>query len=104
MITEKDIRFPDIPFGKTAVLIVIGLALYFGYLYVVGFESVWDVLMRANYWYMALAIVAALAANAFHTAGWWVYLRNLGMRRRSSRRTRCTSRPYSSSTSCPRWQ
>lgn len=78
MITEKDIRFPDIPFGKTAVLIVVGLAVYFGYLYLVGFESVWDVLLHANYWYMALAVIVALAANAFHTAGWWVYLRNVG--------------------------
>lgn len=80
MITEKDIRFPDIPFGKTAALIVLGLAVYFGYLYAVGFESVWGVLAHANYWYMALAIGAALSANALHTMGWWVYLRNAGYR------------------------
>jgi len=78
MISERDIKFPDIPFRKTAVLIVIGLAIYLGYLYVVGFDSVRDVLLHTNYWLMALAIVVSLAANAFHTAGWWVYLRNIG--------------------------
>lgn len=78
MITERDIKFPDIPFGKTAVLIVLGLAIYFGYLYVVGFDSVRNVLLNANYWFMALAILVALLANAFHAAGWWVYLRNTG--------------------------
>lgn len=78
MITEADIRFPDIPFKKTAVLIVIGLAIYLGYLYMVGFDSVKNVLLHANYWYMGLALAVALAANAFHTAGWWVYLRNIG--------------------------
>ena len=98
MITERDIKFPDIPFRKTAVLIVIGLAIYLGYLYVVGFDSVKDVLLHTNYWYMALAIVVSLAANAFHTAGWWVYLRNIGYKVPSSRRTRCTWRPSFSST------
>ena len=78
MITERDIKFPDIPFGKTAILIVVGLAIYIGYLYVVGFDSVRNVLLHANYWFLALAIVVSLAANAFHTAGWWVYLRNVG--------------------------
>ncbi|WP_128860101.1 lysylphosphatidylglycerol synthase transmembrane domain-containing protein [Methanocella paludicola] len=78
MITEKDIMFPDIPFGKTAVLIVIGLAIYFGYLYLVGFDSVLDVLLHADYWYMALAVIISLSANAFHAAGWWVYLKSMG--------------------------
>ncbi|BAI63012.1 conserved hypothetical protein [Methanocella paludicola SANAE] len=70
--------FPDIPFGKTAVLIVIGLAIYFGYLYLVGFDSVLDVLLHADYWYMALAVIISLSANAFHAAGWWVYLKSMG--------------------------
>ncbi|HTY90527.1 MAG TPA: lysylphosphatidylglycerol synthase transmembrane domain-containing protein [Methanocella sp.] len=78
MITEQDIKFPDIPFGKTAVLIVLGLAIYFVYLYVVGFDSVMNVLRHANYWYIVLAMLVVLVSNAFHTAGWWVYLRNVG--------------------------
>ncbi|HTX43707.1 MAG TPA: lysylphosphatidylglycerol synthase transmembrane domain-containing protein, partial [Methanocella sp.] len=80
MITEADIRFPDIPFKKTAVLIVIGLVVYLGYLYYVGFDSVRDVLAHANYWYLAFAMAVSLTANAFHTAGWWVYLRDKGYR------------------------
>jgi uncharacterized protein (TIRG00374 family) len=80
MITEADIKFPDIPFKKTAVLIIIGLAIYLGYLYYVGFDSVRDVLVHANYWYLALAMAVSLAANAFHTAGWWVYLKDKGYR------------------------
>jgi uncharacterized protein (TIRG00374 family) len=78
MITEADIKFPDIPFGKTAVLIVVGLAIYFGYLYLVGFDSIKDVLLHANYWYLGLAMAVALVGNGFHTAGWWVYLRDKG--------------------------
>jgi hypothetical protein len=80
MITEADIKFPDIPFKKTAVLIIIGLAIYLGYLYLVGFDAVKDVLLRADYWYLGLAMAVALLANAFHTAGWWVYLKDKGYR------------------------
>jgi uncharacterized protein (TIRG00374 family) len=80
MITEADIKFPDIPFKKTAVLIIIGLAIYLGYLYLVGFESVKDVILKADYWYLGLAMVVALAGNGFHAAGWWVYLRDKGYR------------------------
>ena len=39
MISEEDIKFPDIPFIKTAALILVGLVLYLGYLYIVGFEE-----------------------------------------------------------------
>jgi glycosyltransferase 2 family protein len=77
MITEADIKFPDIPFKKTAVLIVVGLGIYLGYLYVVGFDSVMDVVLHANYWFLALAMLVALLANLFHTAGWWVYLKSM---------------------------
>ncbi len=80
MITEADIKFPDIPFGKTALLIVIGLAVYLGYLYVVGFDSVKDVLLHADYRYIGLAMLVALAGNGFHAAGWWVYLKGKGYR------------------------
>jgi len=80
MITEADIKFPDIPFKKTSILIVIGLIIYLGYLYLVGFDAVKDVLLNADYWYLALAMVVGLVANAFHTAGWWVYLKDKGYR------------------------
>jgi glycosyltransferase 2 family protein len=80
MLTEADIKFPDIPFRKTAVLIIIGLAIYFGYLYVVGFDSVRDILLKSNYWYLGLAMAVALLSNGFHTAGWWVYLKDKGYR------------------------
>ncbi len=80
MIAEADIKFPDIPFRKTAVLIVIGLAIYLGYLYLVGFDAVREVLLKANYWYLGLAMAVSLAANGFHTAGWWVYLKDKGYR------------------------
>jgi uncharacterized protein (TIRG00374 family) len=80
MITEADVKFPDIPFRKTAVFIIIGLAIYLSYLYYVGFDSVREVLAHADYWYLGLAMVVALATNAFHTAGWWVYLKDKGYR------------------------
>ncbi len=77
MISEADVRFPDIPFRKTAILIVIGLVLYFGYLYLVGFDTVRDQLARVNLWLVALALVVSLCGNVFHTAGWWVLLRHM---------------------------
>ncbi len=80
MISEADVRFPDIPFKKTAVLIVIGLAIYLGYLYMVGFDAVKEVLLKADYWYLGLAVLVSLTANAFHAAGWWVYLKDKGYR------------------------
>ncbi len=80
MISEADVRFPNIPFKKTSILIIVGLAIYLGYLYAVGFDSVKDVLLQANYWYLGLAMLVSLAANAFHTAGWWVYLKDKGYR------------------------
>jgi len=76
MISEADIKFPSIPYKKTSILIVIGLALFIGYLYLVGFDSIRDILLNANFWYLGLAMVVSLAANALHTAGWWVYLRD----------------------------
>ncbi|WP_174591537.1 lysylphosphatidylglycerol synthase transmembrane domain-containing protein [Methanocella conradii] len=76
MIAEADIKFPDIPFGKTALLIVIGMAVYLGYLYMVGFDSVKEVLLHADYRYIGLAMLVALTGNGFHTAGWWVYLKS----------------------------
>ncbi|MCD1296274.1 TIGR00374 family protein [Methanocella sp. CWC-04] len=77
MITEADVHFPDIPFKKTAILTLIGLIIYFGYLYVVGFESVETALLSVNYWYIGLACLAAIAANVFHAAGWWIFLKDL---------------------------
>lgn len=76
MISEADIKFPSIPYKKTSILIIIGLAIFIGYLYLVGFDSIRDVLLNANFWYLGLAMVVSLAANALHTAGWWVYLRD----------------------------
>ncbi|HEY3272462.1 MAG TPA: lysylphosphatidylglycerol synthase transmembrane domain-containing protein [Methanocella sp.] len=77
MISETDVKFPDIPFRKTAVLIVIGLVLYFGYLYLVGFETVKVELARVNPWLVVLAFAVSLCGNIFHTAGWWVLLRHM---------------------------
>lgn len=78
MISEADIKFPDIPFRKTAVLIMIGLLLYFGYLYIVGFESVKNTLASVDLWLVLLAIIIALVGNIFHTAGWWIFLNDMG--------------------------
>ena len=80
MISEADIKFPDIPFRKTALLIIIGLVLYFGYLYLVGFNTVRDELAKVNLWLVALAFVIALGSNVFHAAGWWVLLRHMKYR------------------------
>lgn len=77
MISEADIKFPDIPFRKTAVLILIGLVIYFIYLYLVGFESLRAVLSGVDYRLMALAIAVSLCGNLFHAAGWWVLLRHV---------------------------
>jgi uncharacterized protein (TIRG00374 family) len=77
MISEADVKFPDIPFRKTAVLIIIGLVLYFGYLYLVGFDTVRTDLARVNLWLVAFACLVSLCGNVFHTAGWWVLLRHL---------------------------
>jgi uncharacterized protein (TIRG00374 family) len=80
MITEADIRFPDIPFRKTAVLVIIGLALYLAFLYFLGFNNVQDVLLHTNYGYMALAILVSLVGNLFHAAGWWTLLKGMKYR------------------------
>jgi hypothetical protein len=80
MISETEVKFPDIPFRKTAVLIVIGLVLYFGYLYLIGFETVMTELARVNLWLVVLALVVSLAGNVFHTAGWWLLLRHMKYR------------------------
>jgi glycosyltransferase 2 family protein len=77
MISEADVKFPDIPFRKTALLIVVGLILYFGYLYLVGFDTVRTELARVDLRLVALACLVALCGNVFHTAGWWVLLRHL---------------------------
>lgn len=77
MISEAEVKFPDIPFRKTAVLIVVGLALYFGYLYLVGFDTVRTELARVNFWLVGLALLVSLCGNVFHTAGWWLLLRHL---------------------------
>lgn len=77
MISEADIKFPDIPFRKTAALILIGLVIYFIYLYLVGFESLRAVLSGVDYRLIALAIVVSLCGNLFHAAGWWVLLRHV---------------------------
>jgi hypothetical protein len=80
MISEADIKFPDIPFRKTAILVLIGLALYLGFLYVSGFNNVWDVLLRTNYWFIALAVLVSLVGNLFHAAGWWTLLKGMKYR------------------------
>ena len=80
MISEADVRFPTIPFRKTAVLILIGLVLYFGYLYLVGFGTVRSELARVNLAFVALACLVSLCGNVFHTAGWWVLLRHMKYR------------------------
>lgn len=80
MISEADVRFPDIPFRKTAVLIIVGLALYFGYLYLVGFDTVRAELARVNPWLVVLAMLISLCGNVFHTAGWWLLLRHMKYR------------------------
>jgi hypothetical protein len=83
MLKEADIKFPEIPFRKTAVLVVAGLALYLGYLYLAGFSNVKYVLLHANYRFLGLAILVSLAGNLFHAAGWWVLLKE-GMKYRIS--------------------
>ena len=80
MISEADTRVPDIPLKKTSILIIVGLAIFIGYLYLVGFDSVKDILLKANLWYLGLAMAISLAANALHTAGWWMYLKDKGYR------------------------
>jgi uncharacterized protein (TIRG00374 family) len=80
MISEVDIKFPDIPFRKTAVMVAIGLALYLGFLYFMGFNNVWQVLLKTNYWFMALAILVSLVGNLFHAAGWWTLLKGMKYR------------------------
>jgi uncharacterized protein (TIRG00374 family) len=80
MITEAEVKFPDIPFRKTVVLILIGLVLYFGYLYLVGFSTVEEQLARVNLWFVALAMLVSLCSNVFHTAGWWLLLRHMKYR------------------------
>jgi uncharacterized protein (TIRG00374 family) len=80
MISEADVKFPDIPFRKTVVLILIGLVLYFGYLYLVGFSTVEEQLARVNLWFVALAMLVSLCSNVFHTAGWWLLLRHMKYR------------------------
>jgi uncharacterized protein (TIRG00374 family) len=77
VISEADIKFPDIPFRKTAALILVGLVIYFIYLYLVGFESLRAVLSGVDYRLMALAIAVSLCGNLFHAAGWWVLLRHV---------------------------
>ena len=68
MISEEDIKFPDIPFVKTAVLILVGLVLYLGYLYLVGFESLKAALLGADYRLLLFAAVVSLVGNMFHAA------------------------------------
>jgi conserved hypothetical protein len=80
MIAEADVKFPDIPFRKTALLILIGLVLYFGYLYLVGFGTVEEQLIHVNLWLVALAMLVSLCGNIFHTAGWWLLLRHMKYR------------------------
>lgn len=77
MISEEDIKFPDIPFAKTAVLILVGLALYLGYLYFVGFDSLKSVLLDTDYRILLFAALLALIGNMFHAGGWWVFLRDM---------------------------
>ena len=80
MISEADVKFPDIPFSKTAILIVVGLVIYFIYLYLVGFDSLANVLKSVSLPLMGLALLVALFSNLFHAAGWWVLLRDTGHR------------------------
>jgi len=80
MISEADVKFPDIPFSKTAILIVIGLVIYFVYLYFVGFDSLREMLASVSLPLIALALVVSLCSNLFHAAGWWVLLRDTGHR------------------------
>lgn len=80
MVSEADVKFPDIPFSKTAVLIVIGLVIYFVYLYFVGFGSLLEMLAAVSLPLVALALVVSLCGNLFHAAGWWVLLRDTGHR------------------------
>lgn len=77
MISEADIKFPDIPFGKTAVLIVIGLAIYLVYLYMVGIGDLTNALASVDVKLIVLALIVSLVGNLFHAAGWWVLLRHM---------------------------
>lgn len=79
MISETDIKFPDIPFTKTAVLIVIGLVIYFVYLYFVGFESLKTTLSSVSFTLLGFAIVVSLCANLLHAAGWRTLLTGSGI-------------------------
>jgi hypothetical protein len=85
MISEADIKFPDIPFIKTAALILVGLGIYFTYLYMVGFGSIKEALATTNYLFILAAFIMALIANVFHAAGWWVLLKEMGYKIRLSR-------------------
>ena len=77
MISEADIKFPDIPFRKTAALILVGLVLYLGYLYLVGFDSLKSALLGTDYRLLLFAAIVSLFGNMFHAAGWWVFLRDM---------------------------
>ena len=77
MISEADIKFPDIPFKKTAALILVGLVLYLGYLYLVGFDSLKSALLGTDYRLLLFAAIVSLFGNMFHAAGWWVFLRDM---------------------------
>lgn len=77
MISEADIKFPDIPFKKTAALIIVGLVLYLGYLYLVGFDSLKAALLGTDYRLLLFAAIVSLVGNMFHAAGWWVFLRDM---------------------------
>ncbi len=75
MISEADIRFPEIPFKKTAALIGIGLAIYLAYIYLTGIDSLKQVVLGADFRYVGIAVILSLVGNLFHTAGWWVLLK-----------------------------
>lgn len=77
MIKEEDVKFPDIPFKKTALLVLLGLGLYFGYLYLVGFDSVSRTLVSVNIGLILVAMAVALLGTFFHSLGWWVLLREV---------------------------
>jgi uncharacterized protein (TIRG00374 family) len=60
--------------------IIAGLILYFGYLYLVGFNTVAAGLASINPLLVALALLVTLCGSFFHALNWWIYLSHLKYR------------------------
>lgn len=80
LVSEARGRQRGIPYKKAAMYIIAGLILYFGYLYLVGFNTVAAGLARINPLLVALALLVTLCGSFFHAFNWWIYLSHLKYR------------------------